>query len=415
MKGIVVTVIFSIVNFIVQAQWVNTTSGTSVNLNDVYFISADTGFVAGDSLTIRKTVNGGNSWSNVTIDNLGLGASAAVKKITFNSNKTVGIAVGNFGNNYYFLRSTDGGNTWNKTSQITTFGINAVSFYDTLQVFAVGDTSELFYSGSAGSTWTLNTFNGFDRSITDISCKNGTCVACLTSGAIYKTTSANGSWNIIKQTDSINLKGIVLVNEDTILAVGETANNSYLLTSYNGGSNWLPPLNMQVENINDIFFPTTLTGFVVGGSPLSSANSQYIATTADAGFTWQQQNEATFKELNAVFFIDALNGFAVGDSGTIIKTTNGGITGIKTLEHSLAFEVFPNPVNDMLSVTIKNKKYQFAEIEIYNITSQKILSETLNNTNNVFEVNIQGLLSGMYFCRIVTDSGNSDVLRLIKH
>jgi photosystem II stability/assembly factor-like uncharacterized protein len=290
---------------IAKAQWVNTTSGTNVNLSDVYFISADTGFVAGDNLTIRKTVNGGNSWSNVTIDNSGLDANATVKRITFNSNKTVGIATGNFGNGYYFLRSIDGGNTWNKTSQLSAFGLNALSFYDSIQVFAVGDTSELFYSGDAGATWTLNAFNGFNRSITDISCKNGICVACLTSGAIYKTTSSNGVWNIIRQTDSINLKSIVLVNEDTIMVVGKTSDNSYLLTSYNGGTSWLPALNMQVENINDIYFPTALVGFVVGGSPISSANSQYIATTTDAGFIWQQQNEATLKELNAVFFIDA--------------------------------------------------------------------------------------------------------------
>ncbi len=415
MKNII-TILFAMLLYITaKAQWVNTTSGTNVNLSDVYFISADTGFVAGDNLTIRKTVNGGNSWSNVTIDNSGLDANATVKKITFNSNKTVGIATGNFGNSYYFLRSTDGGNTWNKTSQLSAFGLNALSFYDSIQVFAVGDTSELFYSGDAGSTWTLNAFNGFNRSITDISCKNGICVVCLTSGAIYKTTSSNGAWNIIRQTDSINLKSIVLVNEDTIMAVGETPDNSYLLTSYDGGTSWLPALNMQVENINDIYFPTTLAGFVVGGSPISSANSQYIATTADAGFTWQQQNEATLKELNAVFFIDALTGFAVGDSGTIIKTTNGGITGINEREQKVSFSIFPNPVNETLTISIQEAKYQSGILEIFNVTGQKMLSEKMDFTEGTASLNIQSLLSGFYYCRIIFDENNSGIIRLIKN
>lgn len=415
MKSFITTLFTLLLYITVQAQWVNTTSGTTVKLNDVYFITADTGFVVGDSLTIRKTVNGGNSWNSVTIDNVGLDATSAVEKIAFNSNKTVGIAIGNFGNSYYFLRSTDGGNTWNKTSQISTFGINALSFYDNTQVLAVGDTSELFYSNNAGLSWTLSAFNGFNRSITDISCKNGICVACLTSGAIYKTTSANGAWNIIRQTDSLNLKSIVLVNEDTIMAVGETANNSYLLTSYNGGANWLPPLNMQVENINDIFFPTATVGFAVGGSPILSSNSQYIATSTDAGFTWQQQNEATLRQLNAVFFTDVLTGYAVGDTGTIIKTNNGGITGINKKQKTIALKLFPNPVNDILSISISEEKYQSGTVEIYNITGQQKISETIYFTNGTTSLNAQNLSNGFYFCRIIFDENASTVVRLIKN
>lgn len=415
MKSFITTLFTLLLYITVKAQWVNTTSGTTVKLNDVYFITADTGFVVGDSLTIRKTVNGGNSWSSITIDNVGLDATSAVEKIAFNSNKTVGIAIGNFGNSYYFLRSTDGGNTWNKTSQISTFGINALSFYDNTQVLAVGDTSELFYSNNAGLSWTLSAFNGFNRSITDISCKNGICVACLTSGAIYKTTSANGAWNIIRQTDSLNLKSIVLVNEDTIMAVGETANNSYLLTSYNGGTNWLPPLNMQVENINDIFYPTATVGFAVGGSPILSSNSQYIATSTDAGFTWQQQNEATLRQLNAVFFTDVLTGYAVGDTGTIIKTNNGGITGINEKQKTIALKLFPNPVNDILSISINEEKYQSGTVEIYNITGQQKISETIYFTNGTTSLNVQNLSNGFYFCRIILDENTSTVIRLIKN
>jgi len=42
--------------------------------------------------------------------------------------------------------------------------------------------------------------------------------------------------------------------------------------------------------------------------------------------TWKAQTSGTDNYLRSVFFIDANNGFAVGDAGTIIKTTNGGVT-----------------------------------------------------------------------------------------
>ncbi|MBE0570942.1 MAG: T9SS type A sorting domain-containing protein, partial [Ignavibacteriaceae bacterium] len=41
---------------------------------------------------------------------------------------------------------------------------------------------------------------------------------------------------------------------------------------------------------------------------------------------WYQQNSGTTKNLNAVHFVDANNGCAVGDSGTIIHTTNAGVS-----------------------------------------------------------------------------------------
>lgn len=39
---------------------------------------------------------------------------------------------------------------------------------------------------------------------------------------------------------------------------------------------------------------------------------------------WVPQNSGTTNNIRAVHFIDTFNGFAVGDSGTILKTTDGG-------------------------------------------------------------------------------------------
>jgi photosystem II stability/assembly factor-like uncharacterized protein len=396
-----------------SAQWTNTTSGTNVKLNDVYFLSADTGFVAGGNLTILKTVNGGNSWSQAIIDNSGLISSAAVEKIVFNNEKTIGVATGNFGNGNYFLRSTDKGNTWNKTSQLSAFGINAISFYDNSQVFAVGDSSELFYSSDAGNSWTPYSFNGFNRSITDIFCKNGVCVACLSSGSVYKTNSANGVWTIIKQADSVSLKSIVALNNDTILAIGQAGNKSYLISSYNGGSSWLAPLNMQVDNINDIFFANQSIGFAVGGSPTLGTNSQYIATTNDAGFTWQQQNEITLRQLNSVYFIDALTGYAVGDSGTIIKTTNGGITGIHDKLLASTIKVFPVPADRLLNIV--SEKETIENIMVFDIAGKEVIASMKEpSDNSLYQLDITSLPSGFYYLNILFKNGSSTSKKIIR-
>jgi hypothetical protein len=47
--------------------WQQASIGTSVNLNAIYFLSSDTGYVVGDLGTVLLTVNGGNLWSIVPL------------------------------------------------------------------------------------------------------------------------------------------------------------------------------------------------------------------------------------------------------------------------------------------------------------------------------------------------------------
>jgi photosystem II stability/assembly factor-like uncharacterized protein len=344
-------VIFSQFTF---AQWTSITSGTTVDLNDVYFLNKDTGFVAGDGLTFKKTMNGGNTWSNVSIDNSINNGN--IVKVVFNMNNTIGIAIAELNNNScVFLRSVDNGNSWTSVHQVAGL-MKSIAFYDTVKVLIAGDIGEMYKSESGGLTWNLINTN-ISSDITDISCaSNQTCYTCSEGSVIHKTINTN-TWNSSYSGTAINFKSIFTISSDSVFAVGYTTSDSaYLVNTYSSGTIWFSPLYMGVEHLNDIFFADRLTGYTVGGSPVASSNSQYIAKTTDGGFTWVQQQEATQKELNAVCFIDALRGYAVGNNGTIIKTTNGGLTGIteKNIDKTLSF--FPNPVNDFIEVKLKSKK-----------------------------------------------------------
>jgi photosystem II stability/assembly factor-like uncharacterized protein len=54
--------------------------------------------------------------------------------------------------------------------------------------------------------------------------------------------------------------------------------------------------------------------------------SLFLLITQICFAQWYAQNSGTTKNLNSVHFIDANTGWAVGESGTIIKTTNSGVT-----------------------------------------------------------------------------------------
>ena len=49
-----------------------------------------------------------------------------------------------------------------------------------------------------------------------------------------------------------------------------------------------------------------------------------ILATTDGGVTWSKQNSGSGLRLTGVTFADATHGWAVGDDGTVLATTNGG-------------------------------------------------------------------------------------------
>jgi hypothetical protein len=67
-----------------------------------------------------------------------------------------------------------------------------------------------------------------------------------------------------------------------------------------------------------INFIDAITGTAVGGYGT-------ILRTTNGGITWTLQTSGTGRDLRSVSLTDANTGTAVGDYGTILRTTNGGI------------------------------------------------------------------------------------------
>jgi hypothetical protein len=71
--------------------------------------------------------------------------------------------------------------------------------------------------------------------------------------------------------------------------------------------------------LNGVSFTDPNTGTVVG-------DSGTILRTTNGGALWTTQLSGTLNRLNGVCFTDANTGTGVGDAGTILRTTNGGAT-----------------------------------------------------------------------------------------
>jgi hypothetical protein len=115
----------------------------------------------------------------------------------------------------------------------------------------------------------------------------------------------------------------------------------------NGGANWFRTPDSL--DLSALCFPVDAnTGYAVGGYGPSSARVHIIKST-DGGASWPRQPPGTSVYLAGVNFpLDARTGWVVGDSGTILKTTDGGVWVEETPRNGPSFnaqglKATPNP------------------------------------------------------------------------
>jgi photosystem II stability/assembly factor-like uncharacterized protein len=80
---------------------------------------------------------------------------------------------------------------------------------------------------------------------------------------------------------------------------------------------WSPVDSGTTSNLNAAILLDSGTGFVVG-------DAGTIIKTTDAGMTWSPLPSGITNALHDVYFFDATQGVAVGEHGRILRTTDGG-------------------------------------------------------------------------------------------
>ncbi len=78
------------------------------------------------------------------------------------------------------------------------------------------------------------------------------------------------------------------------------------------------------------------------------------------------------------------------------------LTSVSSINKSPDYiDVFPNPANDLITITYNNHKIN--SLDIVNINGQQIFSQIVNQ--NAIKVNVSNLSKGIYFLHMQTDKG----------
>jgi photosystem II stability/assembly factor-like uncharacterized protein len=292
------------------SNWSPVTTCTIVNPRDVYFTSADTGFISTYS-GIWRSVDAGVNWSYST----GTNSGDLLCSISFPS-KDTGYVVGDY---WKILRTINGGNTWTYQTAPTSPGyydLKSTVFVNNNLGFAVGTGGVILKTVNAGITWNVMT-SGTALTLYSIYFSNALeGYIAGENGLILKTTNGGVSWNIQSNAGTSDLFSIAFSTSGNGIAVGE---NATILKTSDSGLTWTPMTEFVVSQFNGVAAVNATDAYAVG-------TSGTILKTQDNGSTWTQLNTGTTKAFNATFFVSATEGYAVGDSGTVMKTINSGTT-----------------------------------------------------------------------------------------
>jgi photosystem II stability/assembly factor-like uncharacterized protein len=338
-------------------------------IEGITFPSQETGYLVDNyqyqNGKVYKTTDGGESWNQLWSLPSGLPIPPIFKDVAF-SDPENGYIVGYQG---ILLKTTNGGMNWNYLSDVTSSSLFGVYFIE-------------------NTGWIIGT-----------------------SGYIGKTSDAGLTWSSQNSGTASTLYSIYMLNESTGWISGA---GGVVLKTTDSGASWITQQSGVQFGLEKIFFIDENHGWMAG---------QEILHTTDGGLNWQVQAKPDGSQnLYSLFFRNNYEGWAVGDNGTILYTSNGGVTFVEseseTPEEFLLAQNYPNPFNPKTTIHYDVKNSGRVQLKVYDLLGNEV-STLIDQHKEIgtYSVNFDAtnLSSGVYIYTITVNEFNqSKKMVLIK-
>ena len=296
------------------------------NLYDVHFVDAQMGWAVGDRGTILKTSDGGTTWHLQTSS-----VECRLESVHFVDHQQ-GWAAGGYAVPYshraigVLLRTRDGGQTWSQQENQFLPWLRQVEFVDQQQGFAIGQPSAMFPSavyrtddaGRHWKPWPGTTSGGIFASFDD----RGEGLMIERNGRITRLES-----NRLRVLSNSPLGGALAKRLQMQSATHGIicGNQGRIGWTRDGGANWSKPKSLVSDQWLAEYDWLAMSG-QGGHAWIAGVPGSHILHTPDGGQSWELQPTGQTMPLFALHFADSKHGWAVGAMGTILSTTDGGVT-----------------------------------------------------------------------------------------
>lgn len=345
---------WNIIRDIPQAPW----------LLAVDFVDSQTGYAVGEDGLVLKTVDGGDSWTELSLP--GNAANRNYNDVVFFDANNGMIVGGNESNDAIrtVLKTTDGGASWSIISDNLGSWIKAVQFPTASVGYACGD------------------------------------------GAILKTTDGGSTWNAVNLTGNIanrTYNDIHFLTDQVGVAVGGNRTNDSIQTiirTVDGGATWSVLKDGLGSWVSALEFSSANKGIIVGDDGV-------IKFTEDAGAIWQNlQLNVAVNPGEHLFAADFLNdnfGVVAGRYGEVL-IFEGGIPNAPTVSISTANLISTDSVVIRGIVNANGDAatvmFEYGMTQALGTSVSAIPGSVSGNDDTEVAALLTGLSSGIYYYRL---------------
>jgi photosystem II stability/assembly factor-like uncharacterized protein len=329
------------------------------SIYDIFFLDASHGWACGNGGTTYRTTDGGLTWSWSTVEPIttlsGIHFPSLAKGWTVNIDgeiyastdggaswtlahqagaylasiqfldPDVGWAIG--GNT--FLRTLDGGASWQKKSVPPGTWAHAAFFSDPMHGWAVGDGMSAVRTTNGGATWQRITSLSGNQRLWSVGFADASTGMIVGETGILSLSSDGGlAWTPRQSGGAGATYGMDAVDATHAWS----ANDAGEVLHTTDGSFWVRSNVPEISvygRVEDVDFVDTSVGWAVATDSAWTGDTAKIARSNDGGLTWDLQfglpGDSYGEGIEA---IDSERAFAIflraGVGGLVVRTTDGG-------------------------------------------------------------------------------------------
>lgn len=295
-------------------------SSCQEQLSAAWFVNRVTGFLVLTDGTVLRTDNNGDTFAQknpLPGTRAQNGGAKPVELVFTDANTGVGAT-----DNGKIYRTTDGANSWTLVSD-TDRSVRSILFLDADNAIAVGDGSLFLTTKDGGASWTPKGLGIPGKNLTSIRCATPKlCVMTTQQGTELVRTDDGGDTATLVTPSPDPIYAAAFASTTRIAATGATGTTA---VSDDAGKTFAPIGGRLTGRYRAI------RAGAQAGSAFAPGDNGSLARTTDGGRTWTRGNVATSEDVLDVAFPTTQTGFALDVAGGLFRT-NDGATSWKGLD-----------------------------------------------------------------------------------
>ena len=363
-----------IVNNLTAQLWIQSTSPTTADLEQVIYVDSTHLIAGGDNGVLIESADGGINWTLASVNliedveglyNFGTYVLAVSEK---------GIAVKSNG-------------SW--TLKTVNPGINARGghFSDSLNGYLVGEYGPVMRTTNGGSTWTSQSIASANRLEDILFLGSSKGIVVGRGGTMFQSANAGGTWS--RRSGFTNdLKNIESNTSGHVYLVGE---NTSFFESKDSCQSWNAISTGIAGDYSSIY--------AIGNNFLIAGEAGVVIQSTDGGVSWTNELILSPIDFNACSIFPGSSAVVVGDAGTIYVKRSGIPSALppeSSLSHKFNYGINRNATFN----TVRVQTYQLCSIELYSIDG-RLIAQSYSKESHTLET----AAFAMYLLKVELNNG----------